>query len=77
MGSYDIKIFTQKKTKQKTPPKHRSNRLSNAMKVYPYLDGPFVHFLVLADVKDLMLLCRGWNRRREKFGFFHIVCKTV
>lgn len=42
-----------------------------------YLDGPFVHFPVLVDVKDLMLLCCGWNRRREKFGLLHIVCKTV
>lgn len=24
-----------------------------------------------------MLLCCGWNRRREKFGLLHIVCKTV
>lgn len=42
-----------------------------------YLDGPFVHFPVLVDVKYLMLLCCRWNRRREKFGLFHIVCKTV
>lgn len=42
-----------------------------------YLDGPFVHFPVLVDVKYLMLLCCGWNRRREKFGLLHIVCKTV
>lgn len=74
MGSYDIRIYP---PTPPTPPKKISFKSSNAKKVFPYLDGPLIHFPVLADVKDLMLLCRGWNRWWEKFGLFHIVCKTV
>lgn len=74
MGSYDIRIYP---PTPPTPPKKISFKSSNAKKVFPYLDGPLIHFPVLADVKDLMLLCRGWNRWWEKFGLFHIVCKAV
>lgn len=62
--SYDIK-------------KPSFNQVNQLKESISYLDGPFVHFPVLVDVKYLMLLCCGWNRRREKFGLLHIVCKTV